>query len=147
MWATGSLQKFANPCKSACHVCKFLFIFYFKIIFGLNWLYHKLHILQFLVFDTTWPSLLFTHSTYSDSVEVDFFQEVWTMDAFSRAWKSLSHSWPAFSLKHGLTVHVTGDWDLQKQSSGFYHFCVRQFMPFSPLWSHSLISFLPWRCH
>ena len=58
MLDAGSLQIFANPWKFASqpwqkNFKKCLFIFLVK------WVYHKLYIFQFQIFDTNWPSLLY----------------------------------------------------------------------------------------
>ena len=54
---TGSLQILANPCKFASQLCQKKF---YKClpIFLLKWVYHKLYIFPFKIFDTNWPSLL-----------------------------------------------------------------------------------------
>ena len=53
MWASGSLQIFANPCKFACQLCKILVFFF---IFLVKWLYHTLFF-HFQIVDTNWPRL------------------------------------------------------------------------------------------
>ena len=57
---TGSLQIFANPCKFASQLCPKKFFFNAFPFFWVKWVYHKLYIFQFQIFDTNWPSLLYS---------------------------------------------------------------------------------------
>ena len=60
---TGSLQIFANPCKFASQLCQKKFKKCLSI-FLVKWVYHKLYIFLFQIFDTNWPSLMYKQQLF-----------------------------------------------------------------------------------
>ena len=63
VWATGSLNKFLNPCKSASHLYKKKIQKNYKLLFWWNYLTTNCMFSDFFLY-TNWPSLLYSIILY-----------------------------------------------------------------------------------
>ena len=77
---TGSLQILANPCKFACQLCQNKIFGNVFPFFPVKWVYHKLYIFQFQIFDANWPSLVNNVVLVTRKVNFTVSARLWEVD-------------------------------------------------------------------